>query len=326
MMSESLSERGYFVHGTRVRVSGNGTAPQLLDRRLVPFRSERPGSAELAVRFHCIREGELHSIDAPVGAFRRIYEPPRGEVLYYQEDDQVFINYEERVRALCHPASGRISFSLIASEENAWLASHPLFTICWIEMLKRIRLYSVHASGVCCAGKGLLLAGPSGSGKTTLALALLKAGFGFLGDDMLFLRSDPDGLRVLAFPDETDVTEETIEWFPELRSAGRPNGISGRQKDAVRAEAIYQVPVALECEPLVVVFPRVVRGQPCALRVIDAGEALLELSSNVLLTERQASQAHLEVLGCLIRRAQCYRLDTARPDEAAAMLGELVPR
>src|SRR5205085_11837046 len=114
------------------------------------------------------------------------------------------------VRALCDPARRRISFSLVNSEKNAWLASHPVFTVCWIELLKRLHLFSVHAAGVCRGGKGLLIAGTSGAGKTTLALALIKEGLEFLGDDMLFLADGSNGPRVLSFPDETDVTRATV--------------------------------------------------------------------------------------------------------------------
>ena len=65
-------------------------------------------------------------------------------------------------------------------------------------------------------GQGLLFTGASGAGKSTLTVALLRAGFGLLGDDTLFLTQNEEGIRALAFPDEVDVTEQTIGFFPEL--------------------------------------------------------------------------------------------------------------
>jgi hypothetical protein len=324
MAPEPIAARSYGFHGVRFSVAGNGAAPHLLHSRLAPFLDGSSMRPDVTVEFHCVSSVHAHSIGPPVGGGRPIYDPPRGEVLYCSDTDQIYINFDDRVRAICDAAHRRMSFSLLASGENAWMASHPLFTICWIEQLKRLGMFSIHASGVCHEGKGLLLAGASGSGKTTLAIALLRAGFGFLGDDMLFLRSGPEGIRALSFPDETDVTPETFGMFPELREGAASRATPGRLKMAVRAEAIYRAAVAEECEPTVLVFPRVVRGARPVLRPIGAAEALLELSSNVLLTDKRASQAHLDILGRLARQAFCYRIDAERPDAVATVLAELM--
>ena len=42
----------------------------------------------------------------------------------------------------------------------------------------------MHAAGVSCNGRGLLLIGAGGHGKTTTALAACQRGFGYLGDDL----------------------------------------------------------------------------------------------------------------------------------------------
>lgn len=105
------------------------------------------------------------------------------------------------------------------------------------------------------------LAGPSGSGKSTLALALVRAGFGFLGDDILFLRSEGETLKVLSFPDEIDVSDETASWFPELRHVvGQAH--RGWPKHRIRAEEVYQMPFLEECRPAAVVFPRISSASP----------------------------------------------------------------
>jgi hypothetical protein len=324
MAPEPIAARSYVFHGIRFGVSGDGAAPRLLHSRLAPFFDGTSAPPEITAEFHCVPNIQAHSVGRPAGAGRPIYDPPRGEVLYCSGADHIYIDFDDRVRAICDPARGRMSFSLLESEENAWMASHPLFTICWIEQLKRLGMFSIHASGVCREGKGLLLAGASGSGKTTLAVALLRAGFGFLGDDMLFLRSDPDGIRALSFPDETDVTPQTFRMFPELREGAASRAAPGREKLAVRAETIYRAAIAEECEATFLVFPRVVPGARPVLRPLGADEALLELSSNVLLTHKRASQEHLDILGRLARQARCYRVDAGRPDAVAAVLADLM--
>lgn len=59
-------------------------------------------------------------------------------------------------------------------------------------------LDALHAGAVVMAGRAVAIAGPSGAGKTSLMLELLRAGAGFLTDDVLVLV--PDGDAVLGYP------------------------------------------------------------------------------------------------------------------------------
>ena len=85
-----------------------------------------------------------------------------------------------------------------------------MLTILLVEMLKRRGCYSMHAAGFSKDGKVILIPGTSGAGKSTLAITLLRGGFGYLSDDMVFLRRSSDGLRVLGFPEDVDVSDQTI--------------------------------------------------------------------------------------------------------------------
>jgi hypothetical protein len=61
------------------------------------------------------------------------------------------------------------------------------------------------------------------------------------------------------------------------------------------------------------------------LTPFDKGAALLELAPNVLLTDPESSQAHLNALNRLVQDCACYRLDTGRClTTAVAQLLELV--
>jgi hypothetical protein len=196
-----------------------------------------------------------------------------------------------------------------------------------VELLKRRGLYGLHAGGVCRDGRALLLPGTSGSGKSTLTLALARAGFGFLGDDTLFLAPRPgEGVRILAFPDEFDLTEQTLAFFPELAALFGDAPRTGWRKRQVRAERAYGAPVVWECAPAVLVFPQVAGTPASELTPLSPGEALLELAPNVLLTEGRSSQGHLDVLAELVERSACYRLATGTDLEAAVeLLGGLLP-
>jgi hypothetical protein len=213
-----------------------------------------------------------------------------------------------------------------ADQENGWLATHPLFTLALIEMVKQHGLYSLHAAGLCLDGRGLLLAGASGAGKSTLTLALLRAGFEFMGDDTLFLHPAGDGLQVLAFPDELDLTDETISFFPELRHLLALLRGHRRDKRQARAETLFErLTFAWMCRPAALLFPRIGDAPKSVLSPMTPFEALLELAPNILLTEATAVQAQLDALAALAQSCPCYRLETGRDFEALSRrLRELV--
>jgi hypothetical protein len=248
----------YLLHGVRLGISASGEAECAaagIHARLAGLPLE--GGVPHDVTFE-IRAGEDHDFARPAAA-RPVYEPPVGEVVYDAGADLLYIEYGPRLRVLCEAREGRAVASASAlAEEDLWSLSHPLFTLPLVELVKRRGLFGLHAGGVCRDGKALLLPGTSGSGKSTLTLALARAGFAFLGDDTLFLsRRSGGGLKVLAFPDEFDLTEQTVSFFPELAPLLAESQPAGWRKRQVRVEEAYGAPVAWESEAAVLVFPRV---------------------------------------------------------------------
>ncbi len=254
-----MKERAYLLHGVRVGVlagAGGERAAAGVHARLAGLPLD--GGPPYDLTFE-IGAAASHPFGRPDAA-RPVYDPPLGEVVYDDAADRLFIDYGPRLRVLCEPGRGRARASAAGmEEEDLWPLSHPLFTLPLVELLKRRGLYGLHAGGVCRGGRALLLPGTSGSGKSTLTLALARAGFGFLGDDTLFLARGPagEGLRVLAFPDEFDLTDQTVDFFPELKALLGGERLAGWRKRQVRAEEAYGAPVVWECAPAVLVFPRV---------------------------------------------------------------------
>lgn len=298
----------YSFHGLNLRVSAPDEVLRAFHARFASLPLDGDGPPDI---LFLVQEDPL---ERPDGA-RTVYEPPRGEVVYHDGRDLLYLR-QGALRALCEPAAGRVRYSAPSVEgEDLWFLSHPLLSVPMMELLKRRGLFGVHAAGASLEGRALVLAGTSGSGKSTLSVALARAGFGFLGDDTLFL----DGHRILAFPDEIDLTEESAAFFPGLRLAPAPAGWRKRQLRADRARIVW------ESEPAVLVFPRVSGRPRSELRPVDPGEALLELAPNVLLTEPASSQAHLDALAGLARASRCWRLETGTDlDEAVGLLRELM--
>jgi hypothetical protein len=314
-------ERSYNFHGLHLRISADPAVATAVYARFAAFARGERGDPALTFTFDCVREDE-DGIPAPsLDAVRPVYDSAMGAVLYADALDQLIIQSADGVYAVCDPARGATRVVIPPSlVEQSWLLSHPLVTIPLIEMLKRCGRFSVHAAGLAIDGRGLLFPGTSGAGKSTLTLALVRAGLGFLGDDMLFLAHEADGPRVLAFPDEIDVTDSTVQLFPELADVLTAPKAPGWPKHQVRAPERFGVPIVWSCKPAVLVFPHVAGTARSRLEPMDRMEALLELAPNVLLTAPQAAQAHLDALAALVETCACYRLETGRDLESLPAL------
>jgi hypothetical protein len=308
------------LHGLGIAVHcEHEGAAAALRARLGSLRAAA-GESDLAFDIRIVGTPAGH-LPQPAGRLRPVYESASGRALYADEGDELWLECGDAARARCLPAAGRCEATVVGGRPGLdWLVSHPLFTIPLIEMAKRRGLYSVHAAGAALGGRGLLLAGPSGAGKSTLALALARAGAGYLGDDVVFLR----GGDVLAFPEAVDVVPGTSELLPWLATAPARPGWPKRQ---VAASDLPGPGPVDRCRPSVVVLVRVARGAISALLDIAPHEAFIELAPNILLTESASCQAHMDALGALLADCACYRLETGRDlASAAALLRGLLPR
>jgi hypothetical protein len=257
---------------------------------------------------------------------RPVYDPIEGDVLYSDARDQLYLACGDRIRGVCDPVKGITWVSVEDPRaDDLWLLSHPFLTLPLLETLKRHELFSVHAAGLARQGRGVLLAGTSGSGKTTLAIALARAGFELLGDDMLFLSTTGDGVRVHAFPDEVDVTDATLGFFPELRELLRQRRPEGWPKWSFRPETVFGATTTWSCEAAALVFPCISPVDKSRLEPMDGVDATLELAPNILLTQSQACQAHLAALSALTSTTPCYRLWTGRDfDDLPYLMAKLL--
>jgi hypothetical protein len=322
----TLNTSYYNLHGIGISVAGGAAPVHALDARLKAFVSPRQLPVDVSFEFERVHSAQAHVVQRPSRPSRAIYDPVDGEVLYDADREQLFIGYTDRIRAICDISRGHTRVSVIEPTiENEWLLSHPIVMLPLLEVLKRRGLFALHAAGLSREGRGILVAGTSGSGKTTLSIALARAGFDFLSDDMLFLAPKGGGLEVLAFPDEIDVTDCTATFFAELRPLLDQPVRPGWPKRSFRSEAMYGREPVRHCWPAIVVFPRIARVDTSVLEPMTPDEALLEMAPNILLTEPDACQNHLAALARLATSTPCYRLLTGRDFERLPdLLGALV--
>lgn len=315
-----MTTKSYLVHGLQVDISAEASVLAAIHARLGQFPA---GAAkdlpQLRFEFRRLKTAGDSPVTRPAGEGRSVLDIGRGEVAYFPEADQLYMDLEDGLRVLCdfHTNHALITYEE-AGDASDWVLSHVCLTIPLSELLKRHGFYMLHAAGLAVDGKGLLVTGQSGSGKTTLTLALVRGGLGFMADDTVFLsRPVPGGnLRALAFPDEVDVTPHTASFFPEIGQRLGQTKTSTRGKNAVSATNVYAATPCWRCAPAVLVFPKPSGAQASKVSLKPKSEALLELLCNVLRTEPRASQAHLDALATLVRDCRCYRLETGRDFEA----------
>jgi hypothetical protein len=299
--------RTYDVHG--VGVSVTSTEPAVIDalhERLGSFPDAAADQPGVRLEF---RVTDAHPAVPARASSRPVYETPHGDLHYLPEEDLVHGRLKD-VGLHCAATAGTAVLSSPAFREfELYLATHPLATIALMELLKRRHRFALHAACLASGdGRGVLVAGPSGAGKSTLTLALARAGLAFLSDDIVFLDGRDAGVRVLGFADALGITQQTSLRFPDLAplSTGAPT--AGFPKHLVRPEELLGAPATTTCSPAVLILPEVAADRPSRLEPLDPQEAWLQLVPDVLLTEPEATRAHLAALAALLAQVRCYRL------------------
>jgi hypothetical protein len=317
-----LRRRRYDLHGVGVSVEADDDRVlAAIDLRL---RESAIGQDQAEVEIELsFQTTEPDALTEPAPLLSRpVYDTPYGSLVYSPAADAL-CGELDGVRLRCHPAKGRAVMQCAGFEgRSLYVATHPLTTICLMELLERRGLFSLHAACLATGPEhGVLVAGPSGAGKSTLALALARSGLAFLGDDVIFLRRDGELVQALRFADAIGITEQTAAWFAETVIGPPAAPADGFPKRLWRIEQLSEGPQLGACVPRVIVFPRVVGEAPSWIAPLHSSEALLRLAPDVLLTEPQATQSHLTVFGELLDQVCCYEYGSGRDVEHA---GELV--
>jgi hypothetical protein len=314
----------YLLHDVTVAITGDASVlEQRLEGRLRLLPSSTARRADITFDLGLSAQPRA-SLPRPSGAARPVYEHPVGEYAYFVKTDELYFDHAGIAVAHCQPAIGLTRIRAIARSDAIQVAVHVMFTLPLIETLKRRGLFGVHAAGVAVDGRAVLFPGASGAGKSTLALVCARAGMALLGDDLVFLRTDAHGPSILGFPDEVDVTQATTRLLPEI-SPLVPDAVSAADtKRPIRPETIAR-DIASRCEPAMLAFPRVTHAARSSLRPISADEAATALVPNVLMTERRASQSHLDALIELAKSCRSFQFDVGRDidEQPALLLGAL---
>jgi hypothetical protein len=320
-MNTHRQERSYRIHDLKLQVLCSAAMATCLGDRFRLFPADAQSVETLCFDFQAAADPSQHVVNRPLGDARPFYEMPKGEASYFTETDEVYISYGDGVRALCNPRSGRVLLSTVESEpRNLFVASHLVLTILLVEIFKQRGWYSLHSAGFSENGRAILIPGTSGVGKSTLSVALLRAKFDYLSDDMVFIGRCPSGLKVRGIIEDVDVSEQTLRFFPELDFLLQSQKTEGFTKKQLRPDEVYGTKPLFEARPKAIILPRISGKPESVITQIDGDEAFLEIVPNVLLTEERACQGHLGILAELVRQTKCYRLYTGLDFDRIPML------
>ncbi len=178
------------------------------------------------------------------------------------------------------------------------------------EVIRPRNLMLIHAAALAKDGKAILIPGFTGGGKTTLSVALLRGGFKILSDDRPFLRKATDGFNLLAFPEDVDVTEQTISFFPELANGPCDLFKMGLRKKKFWVEKVYPNSIIDAAKPKVLLLPNIVDHPVSRLKPMPKIEAVSKLLPHGLLVfDREIAEHHFHLLCQLVEEMDCYQID-----------------
>lgn len=225
---------------------------------------------------------------------------------------------------LLHPASARAIFwTSDARSLHAQECAAPLRPILhW--WLSRYGIHLVHGAVVGGPEGGLLLAGKGGSGKSTTALACLEAGWQYLGDDYVAVRTAGEPLAFSLYSSAKASPEQLRRW-PALAKAAANPAPRGTEKTVLFLAGHAEGRIVSSLPLRAVVLPRVADRDRTHWSRASAAAGLTALAPSTILQLPGAAQASLRALGELARRLPIVRLELGRcPDEAAAAMSGLL--
>lgn len=179
---------------------------------------------------------------------------------------------------------------------------------------------ALHAAALLRGDRMVLLSGSPGAGKTTLALALVHAGFGFAGDDVVLL--DAIG-RCAGLPFAPAVKAGSwpmlARFLPDLATAP-----VGRRPDGRRVRyPVPKAPVPFSPWPVGwIILLRRTPGAAARLDPADPADALRDLLAGAFAAGGELTADAFDVLSGVISSAEVHALTYSTLDEAVGLVGK----
>jgi hypothetical protein len=173
------------------------------------------------------------------------------------------------------------------------------------------------------SGGGVLLPGVSGSGKSTLSAGLVRAGFGYLTDELAAL--DLTSGRLLPYPKPITVKPGSFAALQDVSTAdgrGEGDGSDDHEWHLAVGDGGFGH-TGEPCLPRFVIVPRYEPGAPTRLERLSETTAFLELALNAVNFTDHGDGA-TEALGALVAGCDCAVLTMSDLGEACRIVLDFV--
>ena len=196
--------------------------------------------------------------------------------------------------------------------------------------MRRRGLFELHSGAVVDpkGGRGVLIIGPSGSGKSTLTVQLAAAGWSFLTDDVLLLRSEQGEVKAWPVRRCFAVTAETFAASDFLRTRTNLDYTRAQPDDKKQfvPEGVFNSEFKEQCIPSALFFSELrddERSKVFRLSTAGAMTRLIRMSPWSCY-DRTTAADHLGILSNLATQATAYSLhagkDLLDPETAASLI------
>ncbi len=191
--------------------------------------------------------------------------------------------------------------------------SNLLFTLSLFEALRFHGLYYLHAAALQGPdGAGYLVCGNAGCGKTTLTLSLIKAGFRYLSDDTVFMRTEGEDVEVRGFAREFHVPVETAAADPLLSRfcMDADNVFSAKKKKLDPGKCFPDQGMEAMLNPCVILFPELDRGK-VKLEPMSSAQVLPKImgQSPAVMFNLAIAKPHLSAIRGVLKHARAFKLN-----------------
>lgn len=189
-------------------------------------------------------------------------------------------------------------FQAVTSEpvgsENCVACPEAFFYPMLVEWIRNFSACLVHCGAVSLNGRAVFLNGPPGSGKSTHVLRMLTRGAAFVADDLAFLHSEPEGMRLRRFREVANVNTQTLDMFPEL-SHLHDAPVRGDGKFCISIPKRFPHTPIVDAKPGIIL--RLHPGDTPSIRRVPPAELLDRMHTMAWFSSRPAAtRSHFNIL------------------------------
>ncbi len=302
--------KNYRIHRINLRLQSN--RPDILDtihQILYRFeiKTERPQQSRINFGLQVVESDSIPPSDFPANLKLVSFDDNQK---YYAGDSGLLYTISPDKFLVSCDLKAQNAFAIINSgfANLSLLLFHQVFYPILAEMLKQLHLFNIHTAAVTHNETGIMFPAQAHSGKSTLTIAMVRAGFGFLSDDICFVKKNSSKLSLLGFPEPIKIWDETVGFFPELSFLNEQKQCA-QFKKSFCVEDVFPDSTKTQATPRFLILPKISSSKRSRLQPISKTEAMVELiPQSLMVANKNIVKHHLEILAQLVEECNCFRL------------------